>query len=195
MAGNTHSLDLEAGSSQYAAITDASQTGLDILGDLSVACWVKVESAPGLDSNYDIVSKFKASTNDRSYAFEYIDSSGTKKLQFAACADGAINTVASVAQTLNNGTYYHIAALYDASAGSVEFYVDGSSIGSAASLATSLFNGAADFRIGSLVSGGGSSTNFFDGLIDEVVVTSDLLTANEIALLKAGNDASLMATP
>ena len=43
-SANTHSTDLESGSSQYWSITDASQTGLDITGDFSIEGWVKLES-------------------------------------------------------------------------------------------------------------------------------------------------------
>jgi hypothetical protein len=39
---NTHSLDLELSSSQYAYITDANQTGLDITGDFTIEAWIKL---------------------------------------------------------------------------------------------------------------------------------------------------------
>ena len=56
---NSHSLDLESSSSQYASITDASQTGLDITGDLTIELWAKFESLPS-EYNYSIVSKWEA---------------------------------------------------------------------------------------------------------------------------------------
>ena len=47
LGANTHSIDLESGSSQYLSIADVSQTGLDITGDMTIACAVRVESLPG----------------------------------------------------------------------------------------------------------------------------------------------------
>ena len=37
---NTHSLDLERGSNQYASIADAAQTGLDLSGDFTIVARV-----------------------------------------------------------------------------------------------------------------------------------------------------------
>lgn len=51
---NTYSLVLNSGSSQYAYINDASQTGLDLSGDFTFEAYVNPESAPG---SYTIISK------------------------------------------------------------------------------------------------------------------------------------------
>jgi hypothetical protein len=51
------SLDLERSSSQYAYITDGSQSGLDITGDLSISLWAKFESALGTNQNYTFISR------------------------------------------------------------------------------------------------------------------------------------------
>jgi YD repeat-containing protein len=58
-AGNSHSLDLESSSSQYASISDLNQVGLDFSNDLTLGAWVKFETlttggnygAPGVFDN------------------------------------------------------------------------------------------------------------------------------------------------
>lgn len=177
---NTHSIDLERSSSQFLSISDASQTGLDITGDLTIEAWVKPESAPGTNEVYSIATKYETSGNQRSYLLGYTDVSGTKTLQFVADSNGGSATSGFVNQTLASGTWHHVAAVYDASAGSVEFFVNGSSIGSAGSLNTSLHSGSAPFVIGASSSGFPTVESPFDGLIDDVRVWNIARTGTEI---------------
>lgn len=168
MATQIYSLDLELGSSQFAAITDASQTGLDITGNLTIMAWVKIESAPG-GSFYTVAGKWRQDTDNRSYALDY---DGTN-LRLLGSSDGSSAGNATKAATVTVGAWKHVAVKYTAAAGSAEFFVDGVSLGSATgTLPTSLFNGAADFAIGKIFTT--VNANFFDGLIDEVVVVAGL---------------------
>jgi len=162
---NTHSLDLEASSSQYASITDASQTGLDITGDITIEAWIKLESD---SSSYSIVSKQDGSENG--YALTYqggsndrfvFGVSGTNKLSYT---------------TLSTETWYHIASVYDASAGTNDIYVNGVALTRMTGLPTSITDTTADFKFGKSTYDG-----YFDGLIDEVRVWNDIRTVTEIA--------------
>lgn len=189
---NTHSLDLELGSSQFAFKTDTAS--LSITGDITVECWVKLESAPS-DSIFTFVSKYNSNTNNVSYDFDYRDVSGTKTLRFLVSANGSTVSTLTKAQTLNTGTFYHLAATYDVSEATAEWFVSGSSIGTSTGTVTSIHDGTAQFRIGSLVSSGGANDNFYDGLIDDVRLWSDLRTPTEISTYKnyelVGNEANL----
>jgi hypothetical protein len=71
---NTNSLDLEAGSSQYASMADSAT--LSITGDLSLEAYVKLESLPAVGASMVMVGKWDADTAKRSYVFEMTGISG-----------------------------------------------------------------------------------------------------------------------
>ena len=186
-AANTHSIDLELSSSQYLSITDGDQTGLDITGDLTIETWIKLES----DASGYIVNKWG---KDEGYAFTYVNSGTGLRLRIN---DGTGTTNAIVAWTPSTATWYHIAVAYDASAGTADFYVNGSQQGvQQGSLKTSINDNAKSFVIGINYDDGDNPNNQFDGLIDEVRVWSDVRTPTEISdnyqKELAGNEAGLV---
>jgi hypothetical protein len=179
-ADNSDSIDLERSSGQYVYISDGAQTGLDITGDLTIEAWVKLETQLATDETYVIVSK-DGYPNARGYDFKYFDTSGTKALLLQVSDNGTSVTNGNVNQTLSVGDWHHVVAVYDASAGSVEFYVDGASIGSASSLPTSIANNNNEFAIGAEIQEDGTPTSStFDGKIDDVRVWNILRTSQEI---------------
>lgn len=170
MAANTHSLDLEAGSSQYASIADASQTGLDITGNLTIECWVKFETTPGSGSLFGIVSKFNQNS-ERAYLLALHNDGGTLKLRFVHSTDSDAESAATVDWTPSTGTWYHVAVTFEAASADVKFYVDTAQQGATQNTAAnSIANTAAAFALGCFFDGSGNATQFFDGLIDEVAV-------------------------
>lgn len=175
----THSLDLELSSAQYAYITDASQTGLDITGDITIEAWIKVESAPATNSWFTIAGKWGAGDPNNSYQMVYWNNSGT--LRFGLFTDNGSGTtnISARAQTFTTATWYHVAAQFDASTGVAEFFVDGSSIGTSAGSAITISNGGASFTIG-VEDHDVSPNRYFDGLVDDVRVWDDLRTGTEI---------------
>jgi len=178
---NTKSLDLELSSSQYASIADASQTGLDITGDLTIESWIKLESLPGSGADYPIASKWDANGSALSYLFTYQNNSGTYR--FVTQLSNSAGTVATAVynQTLDAGTWYHVAMVVDLATDSVEYFVDGSSIGSGALSAAiaDIKNSTAKFAIGARFNNAPAA--LYDGLIDDVRVWSDKRTPTEIA--------------
>ena len=185
---NTHSLDLEATSSQYASIADASQTGLDLSGDFTIEGWIKIENAPSNSSQF-IVTKWDYGTPDYlSYALYYNDTSGTKTITIEITQDGTSATRDRVSwtQTLTPGIWYHIAATCDISnavATEFELYVNGKSVGNGSVVdsynASSIYNGAARFSLSAQFSDD-TPDSFFDGKLDNMRVWSDVRTASEI---------------
>jgi len=177
--GVFYTADLELSSSQYFNITDAAQTGLDILGDITIEALIKLESAPGTDVTFDIASKWQDTGNQRSWRFLYHDVSGTPQLELAVSADGNTSESLKIVKTLATGTWFHVAVAWDASASSAEFYVDGVSIGTDTGAITALHDSTEDFRIGAEGSGGGVG-RFFDGRMADIRVFDDLRTDAEI---------------
>lgn len=177
---NTHSLDLESGSSQYAAITDAAQTGLDITGDISIEAWIKPESTTATQA---IVTKYDSSDNTRSYRL--IRTSGGA-IQAIVSHDGtstnSIVTQSNLNVTAINGALFHIAYTMDISTNTGTLYINGNTVAQSNTVngtVSQIYNSDNDFIIGAETSGGGKS-DYFDGLVDEVRVYSDVRTQTEI---------------
>jgi hypothetical protein len=197
---NSHSIDLEDGSSQSLSITDANQTGLDITGDISIEAWIKRESATDNDV---ICSKFLSAGDQRSWQFS-ITSAGV--LGFIYSSDGGFTASSNItwhitdsAQITSLDTWYHVAITVDVSAKTLVFYVNGSSVASSNNgaqwnFATSINNSTAEVSIGADEA---HASNFFDGLIDEVRIWDDIRTAQEISdnyeTELVGNEANLQA--
>lgn len=200
---NTRSLDLELSSSQYAYITDASQTGLDITGDISIEAWIKLEQLPSTaGTRFVIANKGFWGTDNQFGYYLYIDESSNKLGFFYTSS----LTGASATQYTSNtafaggdvGVWKHVAVTADVSAATMDFYIDASvtTDNLIQNGSTSIANNAGDFSLGARRSSG-SYTNFFDGLIDEVRIWSDIRTSGEISAnyqkeLK-GNEANLQA--
>lgn len=81
---NTHWLDLEAGSSQYASCADTAS--LSITGDIAIEATIKPESLPTVGNSMVIASKWNTNGNLRSYKFELYAVSG----YFGDGSDGAL---------------------------------------------------------------------------------------------------------
>lgn len=192
---NTHSLDLEQSSSQYAYISDGSQTGLDLTSDFTIEAIIKTEST---SSTYNpIVGKLNLSGNQYSYGFSINNAAGTRKLHLFISSDGSSISSASVNWEPVDGTFYRISCAYDASAGSVDFYVNGIQQGATQTgLSTSVYNSSSAVRLGSFQNYA-SNDYYFDGLIDDVRVWNDIRTPTEIKdnLFKelVGDEAGLVA--
>src|SRR3990167_9797354 len=123
MADNTHSLDLELSSSQYASIADASQTGLDLSTDFTVEAWVKLEKLPSTaGAGFTMISKFRSDVNG-GYEFAIRSSDDKAVIRFG---DASGNVTVGVGNTaITSGTWTHIAIAVDISVPSVEVYING----------------------------------------------------------------------
>lgn len=163
--------DFESSNSEFLDIADGTQSGLNITGDLSLALWYKFETV----QNTGFVGRYYTSGNNRSFLFAY--SSG---LVAYLSSNGSSATNKSVSWTPSTGTWYHLAMTYDASAGSVKFYVNGSQQGATQTgFPTSLYDGSADFQLGGF---NAQSTPSWtpDGVMDEVGVWSRVLSDESI---------------
>ena len=169
------SIDLESGSSQYLSVVDSSALDLSTSGTLEA--WVNFESLPSYNADYKFVSKWNSSSNDRSYLFDLENTAGTYNLIFGVSSSGGGGSYSghSVNWTPETDVWYHVAATYNA--GTVKLYVDGDQVGSDGSVSSSIYDGASDFIVGSQE---GGTSAFFDGLIDDVRVWSDVRTEAEI---------------
>ncbi len=182
-SSNTHSLDLEVSSNQYAGITDGSQTGLDFSDALTLSAWVKFETLQSTDDDV-LIAKRNATGANRSYTF-YSSGSGSENLTLTWWQNGSTqNDTESVSWSPTTGTWYHVAVTKSGT--SVKFYVNGSQQGSTQTgTYTGVYNSAADFRLGADQD---DAADDFDGKIDDVRVWSRELSSTEIGNLYASPD-------
>ena len=172
---NSHSLDLELSSSQYASVADTAP--LSITGDITLMTWVNLESAA---ADMVFASKHNISGDQRGYTFNYDNASG--KILFGVSSDG---TAANFTTALSNygyfqtGVWFHVAVTYNAAAGTCKFYLNGALDSTGSGLKTSIFNNTAAFGVGCDFNGA-SGTNFFDGLTRAVRVFNAELTAAQV---------------
>lgn len=170
------SADFESTNSEFLSITDAAQSGLELTGDLSFSLWVKFES---ISTNQPLIYKFETTGDQRSYALNWNQSAGT--LVWSVSSDGTAGNTSSqsVSWSPSIDTWYHLVVVFDANAGDVWFYVDGSLQGTKQTGGkTTTFDGTGSFLIGK---DGDSGSAYFDGLIDEVGAWSKELSTDEIS--------------
>ncbi len=167
-------------SSKYLAITNASQTGLGITGNISVNFWVKISTQISGGNTWMFVTKFNYSgSNNRSYQFYYQDDGGgALTLYGSISSDGIGGTGFSKVKTIGTNAWHMITYTYTPATGTMEFFYDGVSLGTAGGGPASIFNGTADFRLGANHAG-----LYYDGSKDEVAVYSRRLSSSEILTL------------
>ena len=179
---NTHSLDLELSSSQYASRADTAS--LSQTGDISIEAWIKLEQLPSTaGSRFTIAAKFQDTPSEkRSYRFAI---SSTDKLEITWSADGTANNFAAWvadAALSGAGVWIHVAVTVDVSTETAVIYVNGSSVAvtktSDVGAATSIHDNDAIFSIGNTPET--TTAAFFDGLLDEIRLWSDIRTGTEI---------------
>ncbi len=181
---NTHSLDLELSSSQFASRADTAS--LSQTGDISCEGWVKTEQLPSTSgTRFTILSKLGdtgADANKRSYRFA-INSSD--KLELFWSADGTTSNFDvwdTDADFGSNATWVHVAVALDVSAQSPIFYLNGSSSAgtrvSQAGTATSIHDNNVDFAVGDTPKT--ATRTFFDGKLNSVRLYGDIRSGAEI---------------
>jgi hypothetical protein len=177
---NTHSLDLELSSSQYASRADTAS--LSITTNFTIEAWIKLEQLSSTaGTNFEIVAKYD-STDEAAYRF--VITTGDDKMNLIFWEDNTTLTQISCDTAFvggDVGVWRHVAVSVDISEASGTFYID-----SAAKADTVVDNSAtvmrdttSSFRIGANGLGGGAQ--FFDGKIDDVRVWNDIRSSGEIA--------------
>jgi len=173
---STHSTTLASASTQYWSITDASQSGLDITGDISFSAWVKFTTLPSSGSNMVIASKYGYENNTRQYGFYIRNTSGTYSMRMINSTDGISFSEGSVnfLSAPTTGVWYHLG--WSKSGTTVTTYVGGASQGTA-TVAGSQANSTAAFAIGIFVGGSGGTDSPLNGQVDSALIYSVAISA------------------
>ena len=167
--------DFEADNSEYLTISEATQSGLDITGDLTLAGWINQETS----GQYAMMaSKYDFATGNRSYRFGV----SSNALYFLVSPDGTFNSSRDVlvgTSSLGTGNWHHVAAVYDATAQTMQVYLDGVLNNSRSVEFSSIFDSNAPFVLGGNMYGG-TVMQPFDGQLDEWYVFAASLSQSEI---------------
>lgn len=161
VGGFAKARDFERSNSEYFSRNDNAD--LSPTGDLTIAVWLNVEAESG---TLEIVNKDDDGSN-RDYRWRY-NTAATNNFQYC-CNSGGGLTCKSVNNDIGTGTWVHVVMVYDASAGEVKFFVDGSQVGSTQTgLPTSIRNGTGAFGLG-VANLGATPTNFWDGYMQDML--------------------------
>jgi hypothetical protein len=175
--GNSISFD---GTGDY--ITVADDASLDV-GNITIALWANVDR---VDITQHFVSKWVISTPERSYAL-YLNGN---TVQFDTSFNGSTSDTLNSSITLNSGTWYHIAATFDGS--TKRIYINGDPQGSKA-ISGTINPSAADLTLGTI---NVSLGNYVDGVMDEIMIFDNDLSADEVkALSRRSKYSSTVSTP
>lgn len=185
-ASNTHSTNLERDNSQYWSITDASQTGLDLTADHSIAFWVRNESAPttaATNKEWSFAQKYTGSSGQRGFLYNYEDDgAGTKRFHFRTSANGNTVLEGTIDYDLGTGSWNHVCIVYDGSATDHDLYINGAAVGTSTTAASSIVNNAQPFIIGASP-GTFTGNGYYDGDFDEYLVYNTELTSADCKAL------------
>jgi hypothetical protein len=181
---NTHSIDYESSSSQYSYVNDTVSTSQT--GDISMDFWLKPESYPSSGNFVTICGKWDPGANKRSYVAFINNDGGTVKLDVQYSSDGTTSnyvTYKSNAAMSNAGVWEHYGFTIDVSAKEVILYKAGSVFAGTkytdAGTATSIHDNNSRFTVGGRESSG-SPGLYYDGLINNVRLWSDIRTQTEM---------------
>ena len=191
------SADLELGNAEYFSITDANlDAGFplkngDATKKISVCTWVKFESLTGVTPIY---LKHDSNNDKRSFALVAADDTGYKIRLSLGYNNGADAEQHFHATVLSTATWYHITASYQNSDKAYAIRIRDTNGGVVGSDLT----GPADFEGGSYTFNvedapvwigywyDSPDYLYFDGLMDEMVVFNDIITANEATAIAKG---------
>jgi hypothetical protein len=134
-------------------------------GNFTIEAWVRLSVLPGADGLSDtIVSQRTSTTSQYAFAFQ-IDNNGLT-FRYTTGGTSAIALSVSMGSSFALSTWYHVAVSRNGS--SVNFFVDGTLIGTASIGTDTIFASTALLYVGS---GGTTTPNYFTGWIDDLRIT------------------------
>lgn len=176
---NQGSLSVSRGTAQHLAIADGDQAGLDLAGDFTIESWVKPASQIPPGQEYVLLSKWNSIPSEKAYLFAYYHNGLTPTLAASISPNGLSDSKdVLIPHALPVGEWNHVAMVFKAAEGVVEFFVNGASIGSRGGLASTINSSTnSPVQIGTRQ---GLGVTAFDGRLDDVRVWSIARTEAEI---------------
>ena len=177
---NNYSISLD-GEDTYLSIGNPSD--LQITGNMTISAWFKTSSG----SNNRIIDKDGGGGQPRSYILLLV-SNKLRWVRFNASGTGyTIDTV----DTFNDNAWHHV-VVTNKTSGTIDIYVDGTAltlgtgtgnytnVTSSGNSGITMNNAAVGINMGYFAA---TTSQYFDGLIDEVAIWDDVLTASEVTAI------------
>jgi hypothetical protein len=172
--------DFESDNLEWLSIDEAAQSGLDMTGSLTLAGWMMPEQ---VERWQVLAGKCEAGVNNCGYR---LDLRPGNVIGLVVSADGGEGSEylleATPSFSLSPGTWYHVAGVFDAAAGTLSVYLDGALIASRPVSYGSVYHSTAPFMLGANLADG-QVTQYFDGRLDGWQVYSRALSEIEIEAL------------
>ena len=161
--------DLEYSNNNYISV--ANENNFDLTGSMSISAWVKAESVPTIWS--PIITK-----GDNAWRLTISGATGTKP-NFSTNGLSEVDTQSNT-DIASDGQWHHITAVYNATAGKKQIYIDGKLDKETSSVTGSISTNNISVEIGR---NGFETTRTFDGIIDDVRVYNYNLSAAQVKLI------------
>lgn len=166
----TNALNLTGANTSY---VDVANPVIDTSQSYTVAAWVKLNNLTGFQTF--------ASIDGTAISPFYLQMSGGRFNFGQRSADSTASTLVTVQGPIPTvGTWYHVAGVYNKTAGTLELFVNGVSQGTAT--ATTAWQATGHTVIGR-AKWNGAGVDFMNGALDEVRFFDRALTSSEIAAL------------
>ncbi len=158
------------GSSSYVDL--GNPTALQLTGSMTLEAWINAAANPADDGQ--IIAK---SNDAAGWQFKTTPDTGPQTFGIGVSASATSRTQRYSAGPRSLNTWYHVAGVYDATAGTLNIYVNGTlSNGSlVGTIPASQFNQSVNVNIGRRTGG-----FYFNGLIDEIRIYNRALSPAEI---------------
>jgi concanavalin A-like lectin/glucanase superfamily protein len=161
-------------------------------GIVSISAWVNVTTQPS-NTFVAAVHQFSNGSSHVDYDFWYVDSGGTKTLEFVRDRNGIASDFASVTTTLTTNTWYNLVLTYDGT--DIRGYINNTLVAGPASSTGSGFSGGPPTDDGFEISGiNKNGTHLWNGQVDEVGIWNKVLDATETTDLYNGGAGQTMVS-
>jgi hypothetical protein len=169
------------GAGKYFSCSDNSY--ISTTGDTTWQVWWYPTTLNAQQAFFD---KWNYSAATREYEVFANYSGGTTTLYVNLSSNGSTASTASKTTTsISTNNWYHLVYVYTASTGTVEFFLNGSSLGTSTGNLTSIYNSTSTLGIGQYITGGGGNIS---GMLDELGMWKRALSSTEVTeLYNSGN--------
>jgi len=161
------------GSNDYLSFSNT--LGIPASTSVSMSCWINCSNTN--------VNQHISGTNNKVFSVELW---GSSNVLYVEMGDGKYATLSSMRSYISQGSWHHIAVVYDGSGSSnadkIKIYIDGA-------LMTVSFSGTIDSAMPSFSNfyfGKGTYSVYYDGLLDEAAIFNTVLSAADITAIYYG---------
>lgn len=177
-AGKFNNAPTFDGTAKYLSIAGASCANLNISGSQTICFWFKPS---GLGDNWRMILGKAKDDLTTGFVFSHYTTNASVSLRIYGLGGGGGYVDGDV--TMSNGTWYFICGRFNATAGTVDLFINSTRKGNTSVTGTVTSSASNQFAIG--LGGDYSGTGYAKGMIDDVAIFNRALTDTEVSNLYA----------